>query len=498
MPSKAMIVLASEQLWPNIHGIVHWTKTGPNNDGLSDLFIYYTDDEKRSARPARSLKVLCDKQFPTIRVHLPPQPMPITPEAVHDQIRLWQKQHPNQRWIINATGGLKLMFAGITDLVGTDNTDVVYRELSGQWYRLLRQSGAIVSEPIDVSADETDSIPVLTLVKAHWLPAEGTDWTGDPPKRIDVLRLTDAALRKSSWRDAFAYSGESNHEQDGFLFEKFIAVVLLELGVENLRINSKLTSASGQVQHEIDLVANYKGRLRLLDVKLREDDDASGSGNITTQIRQAAATQKALGGLGAKILLVRPNREFTPDQRALAQAQGVDVLDRNDKWELFSCLARWLGIRQLPEPLQDGENRLRAASKSGQWCAFEQKPRLVEELEESPANDGGLLEHTVVDLDAYNLALQQDWLAYLIDAVLHLRCRKPEHISAHRAEMCLRNFLAPFGQVVSLNRSNTGTTLWCEFRPSSGRRAALFDRLAQFRCRSLLGSLAGELMPDTG
>ena len=43
-----MILLASEQLWPNIHGLVHWHKTG-----LTDLFIYHTSDEERSRQPAQ-------------------------------------------------------------------------------------------------------------------------------------------------------------------------------------------------------------------------------------------------------------------------------------------------------------------------------------------------------------------------------------------------------------------------------------------------------------
>src|SRR5262249_61628718 len=38
----AMAVLASEQLWPNVHGLVHW------NQSLAHLCVYHTDHEKLS------------------------------------------------------------------------------------------------------------------------------------------------------------------------------------------------------------------------------------------------------------------------------------------------------------------------------------------------------------------------------------------------------------------------------------------------------------------
>ena len=45
-----MILLASEQLWPNIHGLLHWHEC---ETGLTDLFIYHISDEQRSRQPAQ-------------------------------------------------------------------------------------------------------------------------------------------------------------------------------------------------------------------------------------------------------------------------------------------------------------------------------------------------------------------------------------------------------------------------------------------------------------
>ena len=59
----AMVVLASEQLWPNLHGLVHW------HGGLRHLCIYHTDDRTRSVEPARRLEGLCARLYPGIRTH---------------------------------------------------------------------------------------------------------------------------------------------------------------------------------------------------------------------------------------------------------------------------------------------------------------------------------------------------------------------------------------------------------------------------------------------
>lgn len=46
----AMVILASEQLWPNIQGLVHWHR---HEGGIEDLLIYYTGDGKPLAEKRR-------------------------------------------------------------------------------------------------------------------------------------------------------------------------------------------------------------------------------------------------------------------------------------------------------------------------------------------------------------------------------------------------------------------------------------------------------------
>ena len=52
----ALVLLASEQLWPNIHSIEHWAK------GLRRVLIYHTPDQFKSAEPARKLAWFCKER----------------------------------------------------------------------------------------------------------------------------------------------------------------------------------------------------------------------------------------------------------------------------------------------------------------------------------------------------------------------------------------------------------------------------------------------------
>ncbi|GEM_PF-1637421 len=147
---QAMVVLASEQLWPNIHGLVHWHQF---EGGLSDLCIYHTEDESRSARLAARLKQLCESLYPgQISVHLHQSVGTPTPQSFRQQFAAWRKKLPGRHWIINATGGLKPMSAGAFECARFPDTQVVYRELSGEWFTIRLSEEGFVAEPYSISA----------------------------------------------------------------------------------------------------------------------------------------------------------------------------------------------------------------------------------------------------------------------------------------------------------------------------------------------------------
>lgn len=102
MASTGLIILASEQLWPNIYSIVH------ELESLQVLCVYCTDDDSRSIKPAQRLEQLCQESFPKLQVDLkipPPGIKGIYPQEVRQQIHDWQAAYSVERWLLNATGG---------------------------------------------------------------------------------------------------------------------------------------------------------------------------------------------------------------------------------------------------------------------------------------------------------------------------------------------------------------------------------------------------------
>src|SRR5262249_22297617 len=148
---------------------------------------------------------------------------------------------------------------------------------------------------------------------------------------------------------------------------------LLALEVGNVACGVERHGEGGQALQEIDLVANHGGRLEVIDCKLRteRDEHAGEVETITSQIRQAAQTRRDLGGLGARLVWLRPNRTLSPEERALAEAYGLDVLDRRDvRRDLFGRLANVFGVGVLPEEIQRAGEEVRRWLRDGHTRLF--------------------------------------------------------------------------------------------------------------------------------
>ncbi len=517
-PNQAMVVLASEQLWPNIHGLVHWHRL---EGGLSDLCIYHTEDEHRSRLPAQRLEQLCRKLYDkAIQIHFPDQsptapqediqsgsspgggipsekessglrsggPMKrITPQAVREQIRRWQTSLPGRRWIINATGGNKLMFAGALECLSQPDTQVVYRELSEQeWYRIDQSADGVQVTPISIPAWETDEIPVELLLHTQWQPPQGGYWSSSKPEKLPIKKLVEAGLQNNwNWPATFAACGFKPKEQSGFLFEKFVAATLLELGVSNVVINAKLSGAQGQTLQEIDIIANYHGRLLIIDCKLRTNAKKGHRGEgLTSQIRQAFTTRQELGGLGAELLLLRPGKIFSEEEESLAAAYRLKTLDARKTLDFFRQIAQFCGHTEpLPSEFQAAQDRLDQAKQQGLLEALG-----CTQWAKKPFPDDSPLDVILPlgnHLEALMQDLRQDWIAYQIDTFVVFRGRLPSSI---KCEEKLGKFfsqklgIVPTRCLISLEK----TTFLVEVVLPRGKDvAALKAQLVKFQNRSL-------------
>jgi hypothetical protein len=367
---QAMVVLASEQVWPNIEGIVYWHERA---GGLTDLFIYYTEDEQKSAGPARRLKVFVESLYPrivkhpAIRIHLPDRPGPGLPHEVFGRINQWVNTLPNHHFIVNITGGTKLMTAGALAAMHLPRTTVVYRELSGRWFRIGLASEGQTTESFDLPPDICDHVPLELLVQAQYCPA-GMIWESSPVPRIPVDEMVELGLCYDwNWNQVFRQCRLPCNEQAGRLFEQFVAGCVQALGIREVRTHLVLKYDAGLAAQEVDIAATYHSRLFLIDCKLTsaEEGGAEKYGGVsrsstTFQILQAESTRRCLGGLGAKMLLLRPARDFGEIHRRLLSTFGLEGIGALDTQHFFRKLAKFFGLSpsSLPQPLAKAQELL--------------------------------------------------------------------------------------------------------------------------------------------
>jgi hypothetical protein len=352
-PPTALILLASEQLWPNVESVEYW------KDSLQHIFIYHTENEVLSVLPAQRLEKFCQARCPHVQVDYADGDG--KPESVVAKIEAWLEQYPQHQWIINATGGTKLMFLGAASLIGRPQVSIIYRELKGPWYHLTNHNDYLETLLLNIPPHVTDLIPLETLLRTLWWD-EGTEIELRPPEPLDIVRLTQLLIQhQGKWQDAFRACGVPLEagDKDGILFERYVAGALLALGIprQNIACNVIKRTCAGQVLHEIDIVVNYRSRIFVLDCKLQGEGNDGGRGTqLMQQIRNLSDTVRRLGGVGAIGVLLRPNRTFFDEERTYAEGRGLCVLDRSKLSTFFEELARILGIPSVPAVLQNAQN----------------------------------------------------------------------------------------------------------------------------------------------
>jgi hypothetical protein len=474
----AMVILASEQLWPNIHGLAYW------HENLRHLFICSTKDKQKSAEPAERLEALCQEVWPRVKVHRLADGIGMQPQEVFAQVLGWRAEKPGERWLLNASGGTKLMHDGLLPMVGQEDVEVVYRELTGPWYR-FRRGQILETETIDLPVEATDRLPVEALIRAQWHMNGATIEFGAEESPIDWRRAIDEGTRtRWNWRSVAGVLGLETSA--GPLFERLIEAVLREMGVSELTrtVIRKAEVSHVQSLQEIDIVVNHAGRLVIIDCKLIGEEDEEERGEpITSQIRQAAHTRRELGGLGASLVLLRPNRLLNDEEQALAEAYGLTVIDRDATTELFSRLAESVGVRELPPALRQAEEEMCHAWESHQvrpFCREQTSPRVAAVIEAGETE-------AVVDLNAYRRRYDgQDWVAWQLFQEVRIGCEVPGELTRGqvltRVERLFRG-LGYLGTELSASGRNCTIRLQVARRHWPALRALLESRLR----RPLLG-----------
>jgi len=383
-----LLLLASEQIQPNLMVALSLWQT----DRLASVAVLHTGDKTRSAEPARQIqnlvRAICLPRPGCPEVRADTHLVDFKPQNVVEKILALLGKMQDGRWVLNATGGLKSMSAGLPMLANHASVaHVIYREIgAGQWFRFHLQSlpglppipslESVSESGADLDALQRgttlDSIPLLHLIEAQFPVQELGLRFSTRSSALESARGLDlhewvrsAASHRWDWQHYLqAQAVPEVPSGSGPAFEWFVAAGLHALGVRQI-VHSLEHNAASRLQ-EVDLVALHGDRLVFLDLKLPGSDDQR-TAPPGDQIRTAAETARMMGGLGATPVLIRPSWEGPEfaDLSLLAVNHRVTVLGRESCTRMFSTLAKLLGIAVVPAPLLALEEWLVGRHRNG-------------------------------------------------------------------------------------------------------------------------------------
>jgi hypothetical protein len=340
----SMVIIASEQAWPNLQSIAWFRDRGE----LDRVFIYHTADQLRSRAPAERMRAFCTAAYPGLEVVLPERGLSMDPAAVASQLTAWRMAHPEStRWVVNATGGTKLIFAGCLSVLTDPCWEAIYCERGSGWSRLESVPGPGLSATLMVPGipdGVLDGIPVLDLIRTQYASSRERSWDQASVPDCDLERfeeLLKTATRNGwRWKEAVADVLRLEVSSSGAGFEVFLALAIRALGLAPHQVGLNVMETnpdSGNRAQEIDVVANNGGRLVLFDCKLL-DQGREGVSAFTSHVKASHDTARALGGLNAACVIVRPNRAASPDEMLLASAWNIELLDLRRCRRVFTHL----------------------------------------------------------------------------------------------------------------------------------------------------------------
>ncbi len=329
------LVIASEQLWPNLLGLA---AVKARDGGVASLHILHSSDEKRSIIPARGIAKIARQMFPGLvpALHLTGS---TSQEVLGTAYNLVEDQ-PAPSWSINCSGGTKTMFAGLVPLVRRPQVEAFYREVSGAWFRLAPMEAGdlqvIACEEWEAPRSASLDVAVADLVTVQSEQPASARWSHRTPVTMDVLEMVRQGIENGwNWRELQNRFPQLSQKGSGLAFEDFFGGMLLSVGLENVAIQLELIDG-GQVRQEFDLIVSTGRKLVVFDLKLTDgDDDAK-----IDQISRLAEDRRSLGGLGGDAVAVRPTWLPNPAVEALAEAHRIQLWTSAHMGDLVQRIAK--------------------------------------------------------------------------------------------------------------------------------------------------------------
>lgn len=422
-----LILIVSEQIIPNLTSVLHYWKKGD----LDAVHLLYTNDELRSKAPARRLAKLLEeirkiepyKDCGDITIELDRIPVRIEPQHVRARVNELLNSDPEARWVLNATGGLKLMAFGPPDLLAPPGTNhrftMIYQERVAGWFDLVRNAdGKIDASSAARQPDQAllDDIPVEVLARTQYMGNEALKLLrSDNESKLNILDFVQKA-NEAKWE-----WGSFSMQAAGTEFEHLILAAIPKMGVKNFAYSVKTVhTARSAGMHEADFVLCHKGRVFVLELKLKNEPDDAARGK---QIREAADAARNFGGLDAQAILIRPS--WLPDEAItdLAIAHRVKLLDQSKMGRLFSEIAGLIGGTP-DEDLKKADDSLKAFKDANGYAITGTRVQEMSAKEKLKPN-------SIIALDDFILKerlemTQQNWALLQLGACTILAVKKPE------------------------------------------------------------------------
>lgn len=335
------LLIASEQLWPNLLGLA---ALKARDGGIQSLTILYTNDQARSEEPSKRIAIVAKQIFPNTAVKRVLTES--TSQAVSTAVAAATAALPDSRWTFNCSGGTKTMFAGLLQQLETGQIEAFYLEVSGLWYSLHSEQKKLTCKNWSPGYQARVELPVRDLVNMQMTTLDGAELTAESPNEIDLRPLCQEGL-DSNWNWAVIRSQFPQLTSQfgaGFAFESFFAALVQACGGCNIAKNLKLSQ--GPTLFEFDLIVSTGQKLVLFDLKLTDED----KNPWIVQISRLAEDKRTLGGLGAEAILVRPNWSFKKELAGLAKAHQLKLWTQEDMATIVPNIRRVLGTENCAGP----------------------------------------------------------------------------------------------------------------------------------------------------
>jgi hypothetical protein len=345
---KGYIVFVSQQIFPIVQGIA-WAEE-QNFDRV--VLLCTPGSGEKSEKPAQRIKDLCKELqksgiWREFRID-DPIVTDITPQAVTETIETLICQTPGE-WVINTTGGLKLMSFGSANFAG--KLEIQYAELSKGWYRISRGiNGVLQADPWMEAPPRTitDNIPIKLLAEAQF-PSDKYDVSVSDSSFLQPLvpkltELIEDIATDGAWVRVFKSQAlkpvSLSQTLEYFLYLMCYRLIMRSQDEPNIALNLTVTAKKedgkpqGKQPLEADVVANFNGSLRFLEAKWDRPE-------LPTLLKKLA-NLKELSGIGGSVGLYAPFIEAGEGDDALVATYQVAFWNKASRADLVPRLYDFL------------------------------------------------------------------------------------------------------------------------------------------------------------